>query len=562
MSTVDEYNALGRTLYAQGDLSGALEHFQHVACLQPLEAAAHANVGFVLREQKRFPEALTHFQQALHLAPHWPELYFNVGQTWYEQGNLGQAIRCYQQAIALRPTYADAYYNLGVVYQAQGELTQARLAYEAVLHYQPETPEAYNNLGGVLLAMEELEAARLAYEAALRLQPEAAETHNNLGTVLLAQAHLQEAREHCETAIRLNPEDPTSYNNLGVVLREQGALQAAEAAHEYALQLRPDFAEAWWNCALVWLAQGNLAQGWPAYEWRWHTAQAPRSFPLPLWDGGPLIGRTILVTAEQGVGDALLFASCLPDLLAQAGHVVIACDQRLTVLLRRAFPAATVCSVDCEEPRIWLKQVPPVDVYLPMGSLPLYLRPTLESFPTLPGYLLPDPGRAQQYRHYLDSLGPGRKIGIAWRSLKNRQEIAHYPPLEQWKAVLTLPGVEYINLQYDDPEAELDAAHQRWGTPMHSCCDLDLMHDLEGTAALISMLDVVIGPETTVTALAGALGRPVWRLTASEGSWTSLGTAHCPWFPSMHVVRPQQRGQWADALQRVARDIARLEVNA
>lgn len=557
MFTADVYDTLGRTYYAQGNLEDALTNFQQVVQLRPLDAAAHANLGYILRAQGRFVEAIASFQQALALAPHWPEIHFNLGQTLYEQGDMAGALQCFQQAIALRPAYADAHYNLGVVRQTQGDLEGARLAYQAALAHQADYAAAYNNLGTVYQYQNDLDAARAAYEAALRIQPEDAAAHNNLGTVLQAQHDWTAASAHYRAAIRLQPGYALAHNNLGCVLREQGELAAAQTHHETALRLAPDFAEAWWNCALVWLAQGNLAQGWPAYEWRWRTSQAPRHFPVPLWDGTPLAGRTILVAAEQGLGDELLFASCIADLLAQAGHVVIACDPRLASLFARAFPSATVCGVDRQQDLTWLAQAPPVDVHLPMGSLPLYLRPTLASFPPRAGYLVPDPARQQHYWQRLAALGPGLTIGIAWRSHKSRQQLSHYPPLTQWGALLTLPGVHFVNLQYDDPADELRAAQQQWGVTVHTWDDLDLYDDLEGVAALLAALDAVVGPEMTITALAGSLGRPVWRLTAAGGSWTSLGTDGCPWFPSMRVVCPQQRGQWADALARVAAEVTR-----
>ena len=558
MLTAEVYSTLGRTLHAQGNLEGALSSFQQAVQLQPQDAATHANLGYILREQGRFVEAIASFQLALELAPHWPELHFNLGQVFYEQGSMTEALQSFQHAIVLRPDYADAHYNLGVVQQTQGDLDAALLAYHAALAYQPDAAEAYNNLGTVYQNQHDLDAARTAYEAALRYQPEYAAAHNNLGTVLQAQNNFEAASVHYQTAIRLQPEYASAHNNLGSVLREQGDLVAAQTHHEQALRCAPDFAEAWWNCSLVWLAQGDLVQGWPAYEWRWDTPQAPRRFPLPLWDGTPLTDRTILVTAEQGLGDELLFASCVADLLAQAGHVVIECDPRLATLFARSFRSATICGVDRQQEPTWLTQVPPIDVYVPMGSLPLYLRPTLAHFPPPAGYLVPDTARCQQYQQRLAALGPGLKVGMAWRSRKTRSQDTHYPPLTQWGALLTLPGVHFVNLQYDDPREELRAAQQQWGVTIHAWNDLDLLDDLDGVAALLATLDLVIGPEMTMTALAGGLGRPVWRLTAAGGSWTSLGTAGCPWFPSMRVVCPQQRGQWANALARVAAEVARV----
>ena len=276
--------------------------------------------------------------------------------------------------------------------------------------------------------------------------------------------------------------------------------------------------------------------------------------------GAQLTGRTILVTTEQGVGDELLFASCLPDLVARAGHVVWACDPRLVSLFARALPAATVRGMGQPDFR-WLEHVPPPDVHVPVGSLPRYLRPTLASFPPQAGYLRPDPARRAQYQQRLATLEPGLKVGIAWRSLRTRSDVAHYPTLDQWHALFQVPGVHWINLQYDQPEEELAAVQHQWGVTIHTEADLDLMSDLDGVAALIMALDLVIAPEMTVAALAGSLGQVVWRLTSAGGSWTSLGTDRCPWFPSMRVVQPAQPGQWSEVLAQLAHDVAQYSSN-
>jgi tetratricopeptide (TPR) repeat protein len=133
--------------------------------------------------------------------------------------------------------------------------------------------------------------------------------------VLRAQGQLEEALAAHEAALRLTLDRAEIHYNLGAVWRELGELAAAAAAYDTALSLQPDYAEAQWNRSLVWLSRGDLASGWPAYEWRWQTVQTPRAVSLPQWDGGSLAQRTILVTAEQGLGDEMLFASCVPDLL-------------------------------------------------------------------------------------------------------------------------------------------------------------------------------------------------------------------------------------------------------
>jgi Flp pilus assembly protein TadD len=438
-----------------------------------------------------------------------------------QAGRLDQAVHLYRQALRRAPACPEAHHNLGVIYQDQGRLTEATAAYQEALRLKPDYGSAHYNLGVLWQAQEQLEAAAAAYQTALSLRADFVE----------------------------------AYQNLGMVRQMQGDRDAALAAYEAVLRYLPDEPEVQWNRALLWLAQGNLRQGWPAYEWRWRTSQAPRAFALPRWQGASLAGRTLLISAEQGVGDEILFASCIPDLLARAGHGVVECDPRLAPLFARSFPSATVVGTR-RHADDWLRRVPPIDVYSPAGSLPGYVRPTLESFPTRPGYLVPDAQRRWHYAQRLAALGPGLKVGVSWRSLKSRQQCTYYPALAQWGALLSLPGVHFINLQYDDAMAELHAAQQQWQVPLHAWDDLDLLNDFDEVAALLSALDVVIGPENSMTALAGGLGRPVWCLTALGESWTSLGTAGSPWFPSMRVVRQQQRGQWADALGSVADQVA------
>lgn len=391
----------------------------------------------------------------------------------------------------------------------------------------------------------------------------AAATAQAVGQILLQalQQHqagqLDDAARLYRAALGRAPTCAAAHHNLGTVWQTQGHLDAALACYEAVLQSVPDDPEAQWNRALIWLAQGNLRQGWPAYEWRWRTSQAPRAFPLPRWRGASLAGRRLLITAEQGLGDDILSASCPPDLLTMAGHCVVECDPRLAALFARSFPAATIVGAPrhaCD----WLPSVSPLDAYISAGSVPGYVRPTLASFPPQPGYVVAEATRRAAYERRLAALGPGLKVGIAWRSLKTRQESRHYAPLAQRGALLTVPGVHCVSLQYDDPEAELHAARQHWGVPIHVWDDLDLVDDVDAVAALISTLDLVIGPEGTITALAGALGRPVWRLTAAGGSWTSLGTPGSPWFPSMRVFCQARAGAWDDVMKRIATALVTL----
>jgi hypothetical protein len=362
-----------------------------------------------------------------------------------------------------------------------------------------------------------------------------------------------------QVALRLRPHYPEAHNNLGTVWQAQGDLAAAAAAFETALALQADYAEAQWNRALLWLTQGQLARGWPAYEWRWRAQNWPVwSSLMPQWAGESLAGRRLLIRAEQGIGDELLFASCLLAVIAQAGHVVLECDKRLAALFGRSFPTATVRGCRHASTYDWLAGVPPLDVHLPIGSLPRYLRGTLGSFPPQVGYLQADSTRQGWWQQRLAALGPGLKVGLAWRSLRLRHGQPTYTRLEQWAPILTLPGIHWVNLQYDDCTDELQMVYTRWGVQIQTWAELDLFQDIDEAASLITVLDLVIAPETMVAALAGGLGQHVWRLSRYTSAWDTLGTEVSPWFPSMRLYRQPRPGDWTGAFERIATDLQRL----
>jgi tetratricopeptide (TPR) repeat protein len=557
----------------------ALERLLHQAIMAQQQGAlrqAEALYRAILQQCPRHVEALyglsilaaqvgqealatTLLQQAVACQPGVPQFHNNLGVMLMRQGDLLAAAAAYRQALDLQPDSPEAHHNLGLVLQEQGDLEAARAAYEAALHLKPDYLEAHHNLGVVLQELGALDAALEHCQAVLHLHPALPEAHYNLGTVLQQQGNHAAATTAYHTALRLRPDYVEARINLGTALKDHGCLAAAAEAYTAALRQRPDDAGAHCNRAFVWLAQGKLTPGWEAYEWRWRTTQQyPRPFPQPRWDGTLLAERTLLVHAEQGVGDELLFASCLPEVVAQARHCIIECDPRLATLFARSFPTATVHGGRRDDLR-WLAQHPPIDVQIPLGSLPRYRRPTLAHFPPQAAYLVPDPERLALWRQRLAGLGSGLTVGIAWRSrLLTARRRASYTSLTQWGALLTLPGIHWVNLQYDDCACELDEARQRWGVTIHTWEDMDLFHDLDGVAALMAALDLVIVPETAAAALAGSLGQPGWQFSLYNGKWDALGTAVSPWFPSMRVFRQPQRGDWQSVIQRAAAELTRL----
>ena len=264
-------------------------------------AVQHHRAGALHKAERLYREILQVDPQhvdALHL----------LGLIAKEVGRHDRACEHIRQAIRLKPDFAEAHSNLALVLHEQGKLEEALASLQHALRLKPDFAEAHNHVGIVLMEQGKLEEAVASLQHALRLKPDYFEGHSNLGNALREQGKLEEAVVSFQQALRLKPDYAEAHNNLGVVLREQGKLEEAVASLQQAIRFKPDFAEAHNSLGMVWLQQGDFERGWPEYEWRGRTKDfAFNSSPQPRWDGSPLRGKTILLDAEQGLGDTIQF---------------------------------------------------------------------------------------------------------------------------------------------------------------------------------------------------------------------------------------------------------------
>ncbi|GIX47094.1 MAG: protein FlbA [Candidatus Tectimicrobiota bacterium] len=502
--------------------------------------------------------AVACYRRAVQLQPEAAELHNNLGILLKAQGQYAAARQHYERAIALRPDWGVAYANLGHLCWQQGERSQAIQYYQQALACDPTLPEVYNNLGLAYLEQRQWEAARACLQQALAYRPDYAEAHNNLGLVYLEHEEFAAALAHLQQALRLRPDYAEAYLNLGAVLERLGRLEAALRTYEACLQLQPARAKAHWNRALVHLQQGRLGEGWAGYEWRWQLPEhRPRSFPFVPWQGERFERGTLVVSAEQGLGDELLFASCLPDALERTGHLVLECDPRLAPLLARSLPRVTVVGQGRHHTG-WTKRLPAGTRHCPAGSLPRWLRPTLEAFFPQRLRLRAAPNQIRRWRSWLAGLGPGLKVGVLWRSLRQRAQQGHYAPVGQWQRLWALEGIWWVSLQYDGGKEELEAL----GETRVVVPELDVWGDLEGVAGLLAGLDLVVGPETALVQLGGALGRRVWCVVAYPGSWPQLGTGGMPWWEGVRYWVAPGPGRWEELFSAMAQELTQLAQQA
>ena len=595
MQTMHEILGEAVQHHQSGRLSEAERVYRQIVEIDPAHADALHLLGVLLCQRGLADDAVDYIQRAIAVNNSAAVFQFNLGVAYRALGQTDSAVECFERAVTLHPNAADAHHQLGAIFETRGETTRAveafRIAVEcqpdnagfrfrlgsalaaagqyqeavdhlqAAIQHRPDDANTHNSLGSVFQKLGRLDDAAAEYETAIRLHPEFGPYHFNLGNVLREQDRLEQAVKSYTEAVRLVPDDAEASVNLGVALKEQGRLDESLACYERLLGHCSEFTAARFNRSLVLLQQGNFGLGWDEYEWRWEHGKCPRQFAQPQWDGSTLTDRSIFIHAEQGVGDEIQFAACLPDVLTGARQCTLACDSRLVPLFARSFPSARVVAKPCDAELASAAKT--ADVQIAIGSLPRFLRRRFEDFPARVGYLHADEQQRALWKSRLDSLGTGLKVGISWRGGKEADvRRKRSVPLTLWSQVLAAPEVRFINLQYGSCADELEQARRNMQIEVHHWQDVDPLRNLDDFAAQISALDLVISVDNATVHMAGALGRPVWTMLPFASDWRwMLRREDTPWYPTMRLFRQTRPGDWSHVFQRIANELQHFKDN-
>lgn len=443
----------------------------------------------------------------------------------------------------------------GLAAQQAGRTDEAIRAFRRAVHQNPGLAPAHFNLGQLLRERGDFAGAAVCFEGAARLRPTVADAWLTLGATLERVDRFHDAVAAYQRAAGCLPDDPAPTYNLGKTLLTLGDFEGAAAAFRTVIEQRADHVDAHWHLATALLARGDFAAGWKEYEWRWAKdgVDPAGRFPWPVWHGQPVTGRRILVWPEPGLGGEVLFATCVRELVALGALVTLMASPRLVSLFSRAFPGVeVVADGDRAEGRY--------DYHCPLGGLPKQLRRSRTAFVGSGKFLVPDSQHATRWATRLDRLGAGLKVGICWRSALPAADsgAGADPSLDAWGPLFAVPGVHWINLQYDECESELAAASDRFGITIHRWKSEDLANDLESVVGLLWNLDAVVTSATAVSPLAGGAGVPTWEVDNGT-DWTTHGEDRSPWFPSIRVVRrPFGTKDWSPALGRIAGELREL----
>lgn len=581
----NSWNNLGNTLKDQGKLDDALAAYNKAAQLQPDFAIAHNNIGVVLRLKGNLDESLAAFDGAIALEPDYGDAHGNRGNALREKGRLDEAIAEYRRAIELSPDSASPHAGLGNALTDQGKFDEAIAEYQKALRLKADYPEALNNFANALREKERYEEATAAAREAIRLKPNYADAYNSLGSILFDQDRYDEAVDTFQQAIDLDPSCPHPHNNLGLalgalgrfdeaiaachaavqldpqfagghsvlgdLLTEQGRHEEAIASFQRALEINPNYYGAHVNLSFVHLTRGDFEKGWAEYEWRkqGRFKDRPRQFAKPQWDGRNLNGRTILLHTEQGLGDAIQFVRFAPLVAARGGRVILSCQPELAHLFAGLAGVAEVVSGQV---------MPDFDVHCPLLSLPHVLGTRLETIPAETPYLNAPPQLTVAWKSRLDGDGGKLRVGLLWAgSPRHKRDRRRSLRLEQLSPLAAVGGVRFYSLQKGPPAAQAATPPAGW-----DLVDLSAeLRSMSDTAAVIQNLDLVIGADTSVVHLAGALARPVWVLISvqSDFRWL-LDRTDSPWYPTMRLFRQTQMNDWNTPIVQLAHELRKRVV--
>lgn len=479
----------------------------------------------------------------------------------YEAGNIAAARSIYEEVLRREGDNIKAQRCLGVILGRTGDYAGARQLLNKVVASDPHCADAWNALANIEKLQEHWEDAEDLYRRTLALDPASAAVWSNLGLCLREAGKLDAAEAALRRALELAPEFAGALLNLAMIAVDQGRPQQARELLRRSHRLDPDLAEAHTGLAQLLLQNGEFASGWREYEWRFKRDDAERQpeHPFPRWDGAPIKNGVLLVRAEQGLGDQIMFASCLPDAIELAGTCLLECDPRLVNLFARSFPRAQVFPYRAKRAPKWAGRGHDPDCQIHLGSLPGLFRQQASDFPQQGAYLRGDPARIGRWRARLDELGVGRKIGISWQGgVPSTRRTLRSVTLAEMQPILRQRDIVFVSLQYGDCHAELAEFSRASGIAIANW--QQALDDYDETAALVCALDLVISVQTAVVHLAGALGRPAWVMVPTVPEWRYMAEgASLPWYPTVTLLRQRQRGVWAPVIAEVARRLASPE---
>jgi tetratricopeptide (TPR) repeat protein len=587
---VDGHYLLALSLQDRGRLPDAIRHLQALLDLDPGVVDAYVRLCQLHAQSQNMAAATAIVEKGLALHPEAADLHYLSGNLKLHQGQLEGAVAAYRRALSINPEHPEAHYNCGIALQGANRASEALESFDAALRARPDYAAAHlgrgnvlrsldrraeavasyeraaqlkpiddldllNNIGLMLRDLKRPEGALASFDRALQLKPDFAEALSNRGLVLQELDRFDEALADYDRSLQIKSGLVDAHANRGNALQEMARHEEALASYQRALEIRPGYEAIYLNESLSRLVLGDLPGGWPKYEWRWqNNSETPpaRLYSEPVWRGQePLDGKTLLLYAEQGLGDTIQFCRYAKSVSDLGAKVLLSVQPPLVPLLQGLAGVERIL-VQGEAP-------PPFDYHCPLLSLPLAFATSLQTIPKTGAYIRPaGPGFAERLEAWQARLGSKDKprIGLVWSgNAHHKNDRNRSIPLSAFATIVSAKA-SFVSLQTEARPADAAVLAQRGDIAWYGA---ELV-DFAETAALIAQLDLVISVDTSVAHLAAAMGKPVWLLLPANPDWRwLLGRDDSPWYPTMRLFRQSRHGDWSDVLSRVKDGIAQLD---
>ncbi len=550
------YHNLGNALHKRGRIDEAISAQQKALHIKPDFAQAANALAVALRSRNLGDEAIAAWQSALRMNPNLVPALVNLAQSLREKSvasmnargvdvpppALEDAVAMARKAVYLSPQSVDTHLILAQLLLLKKDLPAAVTSFRQVVALKPRSVEANAGLAKCLALRGEYESAIAAYHETLSIDPNFAEGYHGLGAILSEHGDYDRAVAALRRAVSLRPDSLEMTTLLATTLSHRGDFEEALSWFKRVLELDPNYANGHWNLALMLLTRGDFERGWQEYEWRWKVKDLDMTFnaTAPVWDGGNIDGRRILLVGEQGFGDAIQCARFIPQVAERGGKIILAVHSELRKLIEQSPVGREVIE--------WVipdQNLPKYDVYCPLLTLPKVLGTRLENIPANVPYLKADEGEKQKWRSRMPTDGR-RKVGLTWAGRpKHVNDWRRSIPAELLAPLAEASNVWFCNLQ-KGPVAR-DAR-----PPLEMADWTSEINDFADTAALIDNLDLIITADTAMAHLAGAMGKKVWVLLPLLPDWRwMLHRTDSPWYPTMRLFRQTVAGDWTTPIAEV-----------
>ncbi len=576
----EAHNNLGEALRLMGRHNEAAAAYQIAIQQNPNNAEALSNLGLVLNTVGKYSEALPILEKAVALKPDLANARANYGIALDNADRLDDAIEQWEIAVRLDPNHAIALNNLGVGLQRRKRFERSVATLRKLVEKYPNFAEGRANFGAALAEAGKYEEGIAEGTKAVELGPDRCEAHNTLGVIYMRARRFEEALVETKRAVEINPRYLQALGNTGGIYQELGRYEEAIewferaaaimpghvdtanalygsyykirkpemslAITDRALKHNPNNPELHGNRSLALLAVGNYAEGFEEYEWRWRCGSftsPPRDFDRPMWDGADPAGRTILIHAEQGFGDIIQFARFIPMLIATGAKVMVEVPVAAKSLIESIPGVIRVIPKGLK--------LPDFDMHVPLLSLPRAFKTTLETIPANIPYLRADESRFEKWRPILEAQKARLKIGLVWGG-NLKPDPKRSVSIDQLAPFAEIKDVAWFSLQTGDPRNELKNAPAGLNL-------IDLGKDLKDfsdTAAIMSMLDLVVTIDTASAHLGGAVGAKTWTMLHYAPDWRwGMDGETSPWYPTMRLFRQSMPNDWTDVIAKIADEI-------